>query len=147
MSSDFVCRPWRCMGIWMEFSAEITIGTVLTRHWTELLDFLCCRVPHEVFWVFLSIFLHGRDVYTMRYQMQNLQLLPLMRFSFRDVSETTSNYTPFLIHRVPYSSISSLLNYFWVLMDVTVNLPTPSTLLLMLFSNVFESWCFELLVL
>ena len=44
---------------------------------------------------FLEYFLHGCDVYTMRHQMQNLQLLPLMRFSFRDVSETTSNYTAF----------------------------------------------------
>ena len=48
----------------------------------------------------------------MRHQMQNLQLLPSMRFSFRDVSETTSNYTAFLIHRVPYPSFSSLLNFF-----------------------------------
>ena len=95
----------------------------------------------------LEYFLHGCDVYTMRHQMQNLQLLPLMRFSFRDVSETTSNYTPFLIHRVPYSSFSSVLNFFWVLMDFTVNVPTPSTLLLMLFLNVFESWSFKLLVL
>ena len=31
----------------------------------------------------------------MRHRMQNLQLLTLMRFSFRDVSATTSNYTAF----------------------------------------------------
>ena len=48
----------------------------------------------------------------MRHRMQNLQLLPLMRFSFRDVSETTDNYTAFLIHRVLYTSFSSLLNFF-----------------------------------
>ena len=63
-------------------------------------------------WSFLSIFLHGRDVYTMRYQMQNLQLLPLMRFSFRDVSETTSNYKALLIHRVLYTS-NVIFERFW----------------------------------
>ena len=148
MSSVFVCLPWRFMGIWMDyFSPKNAIGTVFKLYWTELLDFLCCRISHENFRVFLSIFLHGCDVYTMRHRMQNLQILPLMRFSFRDFSATTSNYTAFLIHRVPYTSFSSLLNFFWVLMDFTVKLPMPSTLLLMLFSNVFEIWCFELLVL
>ena len=145
MSSVFVCRSWLCMGIWMDyFSAKNAIGTVFTLHWTELLDFLWCRISLENFRVF---FLHGCDVYTMRHRMQNLQLLPLMRFSFRDLSATTSKYTAFLIHRVPYTSFSSLLNFFWALMDFTVKLPTPSTLLLMLFSNVFEIWCFKLLVL
>ena len=144
MSSVFVCRPWRCMGIWMDyFSPKNGIDTVFKLYWTELLDFLCCRILMKI----LEYFLHGCDVYTMRHRMQNLQLLPLMRFSFRDVSATTSNYTAFLIHRVPYTSFSSLLNFFWVLIDFTVKLPTPSTLLLMLFSNVFEIWCFKLLVL
>ena len=98
-------------------------------------------------WSFQSIFLHGCDVYTMRHHMENIQLLPLIRFSFCDVSETTSNYTGFLIHRVLHTSFSSLLNFFWVMMEFTVNLPTASTLLLMLFSNVFEFYCFKLLVL
>ena len=102
----FVCRPWRCMGISMDyFSPKNAIGTVFTPHWTELLDFLGCRVSHEVF-------LHGSDVYTMRHQMENVQLLPLIRFSFRDESETTSIYTGFLIHRVLYTSFCSLLNFF-----------------------------------
>ena len=87
---------------------------------------------------------YRRGTWSGPYQFAVLQLHSLLRFSLCELSETTSEYTPFLIHHVQCTSFFLLLNRFlWFLVDSTKSLSTSSTLLLRLFSNVFETRCWS----
>ena len=137
----FVCRPWRCMGISMDFFFSkkchwYCFYTTLNRavRFSRLSCFswsIFCTDPMYTLcvtrWKMYSSFLWYDSVFA-----TNLRLLV-----FTQVFWSTVYCIPHFVR---------FWTFFWVMMDLTVNLPTPSTLLLMLFSNVFEILCFKLLV-